>query len=100
MDDLRDYRFYNDDMLHPSTSAINYIWEAFTESYFDSNTLKLWKEVAKVYKAFSHRFNSESEIKKNYFAVKLLKQISDIKVKIPKIDLSREEDYFLKMRKM
>ena len=99
MDDLRDYRFYNEDMLHPSTSAINYIWEAFTESYFDSNTLNLWKEVAKVSKAFSHRFNSESEIKKNYFAVKLLKQISDIKAKVPKIDLSREEEYFLKMRK-
>ena len=29
MDDLRDYRFYNDDMLHPSTSAINYIWDVF-----------------------------------------------------------------------
>ena len=100
MDDLRDYRFYNEDMLHPSTSAINYIWEAFTESYFDSNTLNLWKEVAKVSKAFSHRFNSESEIKKNYFAVKLLKQISDIKVKVPKIDLSREEEYFLNLRKI
>jgi hypothetical protein len=100
MDDLRDYRFYNEDMLHPSGSAINYIWEAFTESYFDKNTLSIWKEVARVSRAFNHRFNTDSEIKKDYFAIKLLKQISDIKAKVPSIDLSREEDYFLKMRKM
>jgi hypothetical protein len=99
MDDLRDYRFYNDDMLHPSASAINYIWEAFTDCYFDNKTLNLWKEVAKISKALSHRFNSESEIKKNYFAEKMIKQISDIKVKLPKNDLSKEEAYFLKMRK-
>jgi len=100
MDDLRDYRFYNDDMLHPSGSAINYIWEAFTESYFDKNTTNIWKEVARVSKAYEHRFNTDSEIRKNYFAEKLLKQISDIKVKVPTIDLSKEEDYFLKMRKI
>jgi hypothetical protein len=99
MDDLRDYRFYNDDMLHTSASAINYIWEAFTECYFNNNTLSIWKEVAKVSRAFNHRFNSDSEIKKNYFAAKLLKQISDLKVKVPTIDLSREEEYFLKMRR-
>jgi hypothetical protein len=98
MDDLRDYRFYNDDMLHPSTSAINYIWEAFTQSYFDKNTLSIWKDVARISRALSHRFNSDSEIKKTYFAEKLLKQISGIKVKVPTIDLSTEEEYFLKMR--
>lgn len=100
MDDLRDYRFYSDDMLHPSSSAINYIWEAFTGCYFDKNTLNTWKAVAKVSKAFNHRFNTDAEIRKNYFAEKLLKQISDIKVKVPTIDLSKEEDYFLKMRKV
>jgi hypothetical protein len=100
MDDLRDYRFYNDDMLHPSGSAINYIWEAFTESYFDKNTINIWKEVARISKAFNHRINTDSEIRRNHFAEKLLKQISDIKMKIPAIDLSKEEDYFLKMRKL
>ena len=37
MDDLRDYRFYNDDMLHPSTTAINYIWDAFSGCYMENN---------------------------------------------------------------
>jgi hypothetical protein len=100
MDDLRDYRFYNDDMLHPSSSAINYIWEAFTGCYLDSYTINTWKEVVKITKAFNHRFNADSHIKRKYFAERILKQISDIKDKVPNIDLSREEDHFLKMRKM
>jgi len=97
MDDLRDYRFYDDDMLHPSNSAIKYIWEAFTGCYLDNNTINTWKEVVKITKAFNHRFNTDSEIKKKSFAEHILKQISDIKVKVPTIDFSTEEDHFLKM---
>jgi hypothetical protein len=100
MDDLRDYRFYKDDMLHPSISAVNYIWEAFAGCYLDSNTISTWKEVVKITKAFNHRINTNSESKRVYFAERVLKQISDIKIKVPNIDLSREEDYFLKMRKV
>jgi uncharacterized protein (UPF0332 family) len=100
MDDLRDYRFYDDDMLHPSSSAINYIWEAFTGCYLESNTINTWKEVVKITKAFNHRFNMDSDIKKKYFAERILKQISDVKVKVPTIDLSIEEDHFIKMRKV
>ncbi len=100
MDDLRDYRFYSDDMLHPSTSAINYIWEAFTGCYLDSKTLKTWNEVVKITKACNHRFNTDSVLKIKNFAERILKQISEIKDKFPTIDLSREQNYFLKMRKM
>lgn len=98
MDDLRDYRFYNDDMLHPSTSAINYIWEAFTECYLNGTTTNTWREVVKITRAFNHRFKSDSDTKMKYFAERILKQISDLKIKDPTIDLSREEDHFLKMR--
>jgi GSCFA family len=100
MDDLRDYRFYSDDMLHPSGSAVNYIWEAFTECYLDNDTINTWKDVIKITKAFNHRFNTDSDIKKKDFAERILKQIAVIKLKMPTIDLSMEEDYFLKMRKL
>jgi hypothetical protein len=100
MDDLRDYRFYNDDMLHPSSSAINYIWESFTGCYMDNNTLNIWKEIVKITKAFNHRFNTDSVVDRNHFAEKMLKQISEMKNKVPDIDLSREENHFLKMRKL
>jgi hypothetical protein len=99
MDDLRDYRYYNDDMFHPSTSAINYIWESFTGCYFDLNTLNIWKEAVRITKAFNHRFHTDSDIKRKYFAEFILKQISDLKVKVRTIDFSREEEHFLKMRK-
>ena len=39
IDDLRDYRFYKNDLLHPSEFAENYIWEKFTKSVFNSETL-------------------------------------------------------------
>ena len=38
LDELRDYRFYADDLVHPSTMAINYIWERFVNTYFSSST--------------------------------------------------------------
>jgi hypothetical protein len=98
MDDLRDYRFYSEDMLHPSTSAINYIWESFAGSYLDNNTFNSWREVCKITKAVNHRFNTDSKANRVQFAEKMLKQISDIRNKIPEIDLSSEENYFLKMR--
>jgi hypothetical protein len=99
MDDLRDYRFYNDDMLHPSAIAINYIWEAFTVCYMDNKTLNTWNEVAKITKACNHRFNNDSGFKIKLFAERMLKQISDIKSKIPEIDLSPECNYFLDLLK-
>ena len=100
MDDLRDYRFYNDDMLHPSTLAINYIWEAFAGCYLDNYTINTWKEVVKINKAFNHLLITDSDAKRKYFAEHVLKQISDIKIKVPSVDLSMEENYFLKMIKL
>ena len=100
MDDLRDYRFYNDDMLHPSASAINYIWESFTGCYMDNSTLNTWKEIVKITKAFNHRLNTDSGVNRKHFAEKMLKQISEMKNKVPDIDLSLEENHFLKMRKL
>jgi len=56
MDDLRDYRFYDDDMLHPSGSAVNYIWEAFAGCYLNNYTINTWREVVKITKALKPSF--------------------------------------------
>lgn len=67
MDDLRDYRFYSEDMLHPNSQAIQYIWEKFSEIYFSKDTLSLAKEWDNIQQAFKHRpFNSESEEYKKF----------------------------------
>lgn len=94
MDDLRDYRFYNDDMLHPSDTAINYIWEVFSGCYLESKTIKTYNEVVKITKACNHRFNTDSGSKIKDFAAGMLKQISDIEAGITAIDLSSEKIYF------
>ena len=54
LDDLRDYRFYTEDMLHPSSQAIDYVWEKFTEAWFDRETLKKANEFEKMNKSHKH----------------------------------------------
>lgn len=99
MDDLRDYRYYDDDMLHPSSSAVNYIWEKFKECYLDEKTMVLWNEVVKITKAFNHRLTGGSGTKKKEFSELMLKRIAIIEDKIPQTDLSEEKKYFLKILK-
>lgn len=99
MDDLRDYRFYNDDMLHPSDTAINYIWEAFSECYLESRTVKIYNEVVKITRARNHRLIADSPSRIRGFALKMLDQISHIEAGLPKIDLSDEKIYFQNLLK-
>lgn len=62
MDELRDYRFYTSDMLHPNQVAIDYIWERFTETNFEENTIATMQEVETIQKGLAHRpFNPNSE---------------------------------------
>ena len=55
LDDLRDYRFYESDMLHPNATGVEYIWKAFQQCYFDSKTLDFVKEWTKIRNALNHR---------------------------------------------
>ena len=62
MDELRDYRFYAEDMLHPNTVAIDYIWERFHQTYISEIALATMEEVETIQKSLSHKpFNSNSE---------------------------------------
>ena len=55
MDELRDYRFYADDMMHPSPLAIEYIWERFSETFFSDETRSVNAEWAQIRKGLNHR---------------------------------------------
>lgn len=55
LDDLRDYRFYATDMIHPSDLAIDYIWGKFTETYFNGGTKQLCERWERVRRALQHR---------------------------------------------
>jgi hypothetical protein len=95
MDDLRDYRFYDDDMLHVSDLAVDYIWESFCDCFFDETTAGLWKEVAKISKAVSHRIQTDNKNQVRKFAENILSRIDLMTQKNPFINLEREREYFL-----
>lgn len=62
LDELRDYRFYASDMLHPSDVAVDYIWKRFSETYFDENTMIIKKELEQFAGDLLHRpLHPESE---------------------------------------
>ena len=62
MDELRDYRFYNSDMLHPSDLAVDLIWDRFKKTWMSTDTLTTMEDVEGILKGLSHKpFNSNSE---------------------------------------
>ena len=90
MDELRDYRFYADDMLHPSQLAIEYIWECLGKSYFSENTKGIMKEWQGIQRGLNHKpFNRESEAYRNFISQIVLK-INQLKEKLPYFDVQKE----------
>ena len=82
MDDLRDYRFYNSDMIHPNETAIDYIWEHFKHVWIQENTFSIMKEVDNIQKGLAHKpFNPDSEEYK-FFLADLQQKILVLKKKL------------------
>ncbi|WP_312902697.1 GSCFA domain-containing protein [Chryseobacterium taichungense] len=75
MDDLRDYRFYKEDMIHPNSQAVNYIFEKFGNAYFSDQTKDFIKENFKINKALAHRTEDEKDPKYIEFKEKLSQKI-------------------------
>lgn len=75
MDDLRDYRFYEDDLIHPSDFAKDYIWEKFCECYLDRESRELLKEGLSLTKALRHRSILETESDRIIRQEKILSKI-------------------------
>lgn len=96
IDELRDYRYYAEDLIHPSTLAINYIYERFSEAFFDKYSQRLIKQIEEILKAKLHRpFNPDSnEYRK--FCSKNLEKINLILMKHPDLNFTEEIKYFKK----
>jgi hypothetical protein len=90
MDELRDYRFYASDMLHPSPTAVDYIWERFRQTFFSPDTQSLFAAWQDVHKALQHRPpHPESEAYQRFIVQTLLKA-KHISEKFPYFDISKE----------
>lgn len=98
MDDLRDYRFYAEDMLHLTDTAVGYIWDAFCRCYFDGSTDALWKEIEKISKAVSHRIQTGDRDQIRKFSDNILSRIEKLVRENPGLDLAKARNYFLGLK--
>lgn len=93
-DDLRDYRFYADDMTHPSGVAVDYIWERFEEYAFSAATIDIIKRLRKIADAVAHRpLNADSTAHRN-FCLKMIGEIAAMECVTSGIDFSAEKRHF------
>jgi GSCFA family len=60
-DDLRDYRFYKEDFMHPNDVAVEYVWEKFSDWAFSAETLKVMAEIERRRKRIEHRSSNPEE---------------------------------------
>ena len=86
MDELRDYRFYAEDMIHPNKTAINYIWRKFIDTWFSEETKSIMKEIDEIQKGLLHRpFHEDSKLHQQ-FLLKLEQKKSSLQERLPFIN--------------
>jgi lysophospholipase L1-like esterase len=97
IDDLRDYRFYAEDMVHPNYAATNYVWEKFVDTCIDQPTKKLMGEINVINAAKSHKpFNPTSQQHKKFLQTNLEK-VNQLSSQYPYINFEEERSYFTKI---
>jgi hypothetical protein len=92
LDELRDYRFFNDDLVHPTHLAVNYVWEKFSASYFSKETIALMSNIQKIKQAATHKpfdFNSE---KHQQFIKNQLDIIQELTTQFPQLNFEEEKE--------
>ncbi|WP_339793218.1 GSCFA domain-containing protein [uncultured Imperialibacter sp.] len=78
MDDLRDYRFYEKDMIHPNETAHDYIWEKFSGAYFEESTTQLILKWQKLKKNLEHRPFHPASAHHQVFLKKTLEEMEQL----------------------
>lgn len=93
LDDLRDYRFYAEDLIHPNELAIKYIWEKFSNFYFEKETKLINEKWNKIYQSLNHRpFNQSSiaylsHLQNTHQQLFLLKDVLDVQEELKNLSL-------------
>jgi len=94
MDDLRDYRFYAEDMVHPNYAATNYVWKKFIATCVDESSQELMKEINIVNAAKNHKpFNPTSEQHKKFLQINF-GRVKKLEQQFPYINFEEEKKYF------
>ena len=94
IDDLRDYRFYKEDLVHPNEQAVKYVFDKFRNSFFDESTDSLFERINEILLAKKHKpFNTDSTSHKK-FKNNFLQRIQSMQLQHPFLDLRVEQTYF------
>jgi hypothetical protein len=100
MDQLRDYRYYARDMVHPSEVAIDLIWDLFSETYLDTHERAYHSAIEKIKKAMEHRFLHDHRENIKTFATGQLKNIDNLATLLPDLNWQQERQYFFHQLEM
>lgn len=95
MDDLRDYRFYKPDMLHPNEIAVDYIWQKFVGAYMDASTQDLVVRLHKLNHSLGHRPRHPASKKHQDFVQHLLLEMETLQAQCPYLDFDKERKRLL-----
>ncbi|MEM6700782.1 MAG: GSCFA domain-containing protein, partial [Bacteroidota bacterium] len=90
MDDLRDYRFYERDLVHPSKQAIDYIWEYFQQCFFDTSTQQIHQQIKAFQQAAAHRPFRPSSAAHQKFVLQQIEKIEQFQEKYTFLNLEKE----------
>ena len=94
LDDLRDYRFYASDMIHPNEQAIDYIWQYFSEMYFTAETRALLDQIGKIVAAARHRPFNPDTAEHQAFARAQLEKIAELERRGLPVNFEEERAIF------
>jgi len=90
MDELRDYRFYDSDMIHPSDVGVEYVWDRFSETYFSSESQKELQEWGKIRRMLNHRPSNGMDERHVTFLKSCLLKMEEFDARYPHFDLELE----------
>lgn len=94
MDDLRDYRFYAEDMAHPSAAALDYIWNYFCTALLEPAELERMAGLTRLRQAMQHRPLFPDSPEHLQFRARMLQQVLDMEKKWQGLDFSEEKAFF------
>jgi len=94
MDDLRDYRFYSKDMIHPNEVAIDYIWEIFKKVCIEEKCNTLMDQLEQIHTAMLHKPFFPELTEHRDFKLTMLEKIEKLHNEFPRINLNTERNYF------
>jgi hypothetical protein len=94
IDDLRDYRFFEEDLAHPNQQAINYVWGKFCNTFLNEETVLLNQQLTSIINAYHHKILKPNSTEFEYFKKTMYQKCLEISNKHAYINLQKELTYF------